>query len=366
MIKINWDKFKVKNEDYSKSFEDLAYFLFCRKFKRDAGTFRYKNQTGIETEPIKENRKLIGFQAKWFESKIDKDNITDSISKAKDKNPQLNKIIFYINQEFSESSKKGKKDGQLKGAIESHAKKIKVEIEWVVQSNFEQILNQPANLDLAQLYFGFSDEFGFVKSCSDPHILTFLQSSEYIDLPFINSKTEKLEDITKKILKANQKDFLLSGHPGSGKSISIHKLFQVFSGLDKNSFDDVKKVLQKNEAVPMLINLKNCAFDTIENLIRNKQNDYQVRNKNVGFIYLLDGLDELSTEKADHVLSYLYELKEANKTKKIIVSCRSGNPNKVKIKTYFKDITEYKIHDLTKDHIDKYFSSKNDASKKKS
>ena len=268
MTKISWDKFKVKNEDYRKSFEELAYFLFCRKFKRNAGIFRYKNQTGIETEPIKENQKLIGFQAKWFESKIDKDNITGSISKAKDKNPKLNRIIFYINQEFSESSKKEKKDGKLKEDIESHAKELKVEIEWIVPSNFEQILNQPPNLDLAQLYFDFSDEFGFIKSCSDPRILTFLQSSEYIELPFINSKTEKLEDITKKILKAKQKDFLLSGHPGSGKSISIHKLFQVFSGLDKNSLSAVKKVLQKNKAVPMLVNLKNCTFDTIENLIR--------------------------------------------------------------------------------------------------
>ena len=365
MYKINWNKFKVKNEDYRNSFEELAYFLFCRKFKRTSGIFRYKNQAGIETEPILEKKKWVGFQAKWFESKIDKENIKSSIGKAKDKNPKLNRIIFYINQEFTESSKKGKKDSQLKKNIESHAKELKVEIEWIVQSNFEQILNQPANLDLAQLYFDFSDEFGFVKSCSDPKILTFLQSSEYIELPFINSKTEKPEDITKKILEAKQKDFLITGHPGSGKSISIHKLFQVFAGLDKNSLNDTKKVLQANKAVPMLINLKNCTFDTIENLIRNRQNDYKIKNGNIGFIYLLDGLDELSAEKADHVLLYLYELEKDNNTKKIIVSCRSGNLNKVKIKTYFKDITEYKIHDLTKDHIDKYFSGKNEANKKK-
>lgn len=298
MIKINWDKFKVKNEDYRKSFEELAYFLFCRKFKRTSGIFRYKNQTGIETEPILENKKWIGFQAKWFESKIDKGNIKSSIEKAKDKNPKLSRIVFYINQEFSESRKKGKKDSQLKKDIESYAKELKIEIEWVVRSNFEQILNQPANLDLAQLYFDFSDEFGFVKSCSEPKILTFLQSSEYIELPFTNSKTEKLEDITKKIITAKQKDFLITGHPGSGKSISIHKLFQVFAGLDKNNLDDIKKVLQKNKAVPMLINLKNCTFDTIENLIRNRQNDYKVRNGNIGFLYLLDGLDELSAEKS--------------------------------------------------------------------
>ena len=45
--KINWNKFKLKNEDYRKAFEELAYFLFCRKFKRSEGIFRYENQTGI-------------------------------------------------------------------------------------------------------------------------------------------------------------------------------------------------------------------------------------------------------------------------------------------------------------------------------
>ncbi len=84
----------------------------------------------------------------------------------------------------------------------------------------------------------------------------------------------------------------------------------------------------------------------------------------IGFYLLLDGLDELSAEKADHVLSYLYELEKDDNTKKIILSCRSGNLNKVKVKTYFKDITEYKIHDLTKDDIDKYFDGKNEINKK--
>ena len=62
---------------------------------------------GIETEPIEYDDKLIGFQAKFYETKIseNKDDIKDSIAKAKSKNRKLNKILFYINQEFSESSK---------------------------------------------------------------------------------------------------------------------------------------------------------------------------------------------------------------------------------------------------------------------
>ena len=365
MQKISWDKFKVKNEDYRKSFEELSYFLFCRRHKRSAGIFRYHNQTGIETEPVKVKRKLIGFQSKWFDSVIDKEKIKSSITKAKRKNPKLNRIIFYLNQEFTESTGKKKKDSQLKIDIESHAKSEKVDVEWVVPSNFEIILSQPSNLDLAQLYFDFSDEFGFIKAFSNPEILTFLQSSEYIELPFFNLKTQKIEDITKQILRLKQKTFLISGHPGSGKSISIYRVFQLFSGLDKANFKDSKQVLQTNKAIPMLINLKYCALETLENIIRERQNDYGLRSKNLGFIYLLDGLDELSAERADQVLSHLYELERNEKTIKIIISCRSGNFNRVKVKAYFKDILEYKIHDLTEVHINKYFQGKNSLIKKK-
>lgn len=364
MHKISWDKFKVKNEDYRKSFEELSYFLFCRRHKRSAGIFRYHNQTGIETEPVKIKRKLIGFQSKWFDSVIDKEKINSSITRAKRKNPKLNKIVFYINQEFTESTGRKKKDSQLKIDIESHAKSENIDIEWVVLSNFEIILNQPSNLDLAQLYFDFSDEFGFIKAFSNPEILTFLQSSEYIELPFLNLKTQKIEDITKRILKLKQKTFLLSGHPGAGKSISMYRIFQILSGLDKTNIADSKKVFQSNKAIPMLVNLKSCAFETIENVIRERQKDYGLRNNKLNFIYLLDGLDELSSDKADQVLSYLCELEKSEKTLKIVISCRSGNLNRVKVKTYFKDISEYKIHDLTEDHINKYFLGKNEINKR--
>lgn len=365
MQKISWDKFKVKNEDYRKSFEELSYFLFCRSHKISSGIYRYQNQTGIETEPIKVNRKLVGFQAKWFDTTIDKGKINSSITKAKGKNPKLNKIILYINQEFSESTKKSKKESQIKIDIENHAKKEKIDIEWVLPSNFEVILNQPSNLDLAQLYFDFSDEFGFIKSFSNPETLTFLQSSEYIELPFFCLKTQKVEEITKRTLKLKQKTFLLSGHPGSGKSISMYRIFQILAGLDKGSIEDSKQVLQKNKAIPMLINLKSCAFETIENVIRERQKDFGLGNNKLGFIYLLDGLDELSGERADQVLAYLYELERSEKTFKIIISCRSGNLNRVKVKTYFTDIAEYKIHDLSEDHINRYFIGKNNLSKRK-
>ncbi len=357
--KINWDRFKVKNENYRVAFEDLCYYLFCRKFNLTGGIRADFNEIGLETKPIIFNKKRYGFQAKFFEHTNNGDQIKESVEKAiQHFKGSLDVIYIYLNNSIGTKAKYDKE-------IESLAKKDKIDIKWIVPSHFKQILTQPANLDLAQLYFDFSDEFGFIRSCSDLKILTFLQSSEYIDLPFINPKAKKAEDITKEILSLKQKDFLITGHPGAGKSMSIYKLFQVYAGLDRNNLKDTKKILNKNKAVPMLINLKNCAFDTLENIIRNRQNDFKVRNGNLGFIYLLDGLDELGVEKADRVLSYLYELEKDDKTKKIILSCRSGNLNKLKAKTYFKNIAEYRIHDLKQGHIKNYFNGKADLNKNK-
>lgn len=363
MEKINWDKFKVINEDYRKSFEELSYYLFCRKHKIKLGVFQYKNQIGIEVEPIKKGRSRIGFQAKWFDFAIDKNKITDSIERAKSKNPKLNKIVFYIYCSFSESTKKGKKDDQKKTDIESFASSKKIKIEWIVPSKLQILLTQPSNLDLAQLYFGLSDEFGFIKTFSNPDILTFLQSSEYINLPLVSIPDDKTVDIKKQILDGKKKSILLTGHPGAGKSIFIHNVFQVLSGLDKANLSECRKVLQKNKAIPMVINLKNCAVDSLENIIRERQNDFKLRNKQLGYIYLLDGLDELSSERAEHVLTYLFELDKHTNTIKIIISCRTGNYNRVKARTYFKNIVEFRIKDLSEKDIQKYFQGKSSREK---
>jgi hypothetical protein len=77
-IKIDWNQFKVKNENHRKSFEDLCYFLFCRKFHIKEGIRADYNNIGLETYPIynKETKKSIGFQSKFFDNKL-----SDSSSK---------------------------------------------------------------------------------------------------------------------------------------------------------------------------------------------------------------------------------------------------------------------------------------------
>lgn len=54
MNQINWNTFKTKfNGKETLSFEYLAYQLFCCEHNLNIGVFRFKDQTGIETEPIR-------------------------------------------------------------------------------------------------------------------------------------------------------------------------------------------------------------------------------------------------------------------------------------------------------------------------
>ena len=58
-MEINWNIFKLKfNGKEQKAFEDLSYQLFCFEHDIKYGIFRFKNQTGIETEPIQKDNEF--------------------------------------------------------------------------------------------------------------------------------------------------------------------------------------------------------------------------------------------------------------------------------------------------------------------
>ncbi len=96
-------------------------------------------------------------------------------------------------------------------------------------------------------------------------------------------------------------------------------------------------------AVPQVINLKLCATDSLENIIRTRQSAYTIQGAELKIIYLLDGLDEISEDRADLILLQMLELSKKKNTHKIIVTCRSGNFNKIQLKNYFKNCIEFKV-----------------------
>lgn len=154
---VNWKSFEARYNKFEPwAFEQMSYFLFCSEMESHTGVFRYKDQVGIETEPIEKNGDCCGFQAKYYTTSIsqNKPDIIESIQKAKTKHPQLNKILLYINQDFSESSIRNQKKPKYQKDIETAAQNLGVKINWRVKSHFELQLLRPENKWIFDIFFG--------------------------------------------------------------------------------------------------------------------------------------------------------------------------------------------------------------------
>ncbi len=149
---VNWNTFAdrfFQKEQWA--FENMAYFLFCSEYNCPIGIFRYKNQPGLETEPIEIEGKQYGFQAKYVDSiRIEKNDIIDSIRKAKKYHPQLNTLLLYVNEEPSKKSTRPKYLVEIDQAAETEH----IELVWRVPSHIEIQLLQPKNKWIYEIFFG--------------------------------------------------------------------------------------------------------------------------------------------------------------------------------------------------------------------
>ena len=153
---INWKLFEARFDQREQwAFENMAYFLFCSENDCPIGLFRYKNQPGIETEPIEKDGGKTGFQAKYYSNSIkdNKQDIIDSIDKSKSYYPSITTLLFYLNKEFSKSTKT-KGDPKYKTEIEQYANSKNIKIEWRVPSQIEFQLAQPKNKWISDIFFG--------------------------------------------------------------------------------------------------------------------------------------------------------------------------------------------------------------------
>lgn len=268
MKEINWNIFKAKfNQRESIAFESLSYQLFCAEHSKPCGIFRFKNQTGIETEPIAVKDSVVGFQAKYYEVRLanKKADIIDSLKKAKAKNKELSVLYIYLNKEFSESSELGVKDPKYKTEIEAEAAKLGLSVIWKVPSHFEIQLADNRNQHIADYYF-----------TSGPTIINFLNGiashtenilfSVQNDINFNNEKIHIDRSTFISEIKTLQNDIIIiNGEGGCGKTslvkdfytqIKDHIPFYVFKAVEfdvpniqnifnqygSNSFDDFLEI----------------------------------------------------------------------------------------------------------------------------
>lgn len=230
---MNWKIFGLKYDKRETwAFEQMSYLLFCAEFNIRIGLFRYKNQTGIETEPIEKDGKFYGFQAKYYTTSIsdNKEDIIDSIKKAKSKNSHLNELYLYINQELSESTTKSKKKPQYQLDIEKSAKKVGISIQWRVPSHFELQLSLPENRYLYDIFFSLEPSEGNLIDEVYKHNENILQAIQ-TEIPF-GDKQIKIDRsfIVEGIAIASQKkkNIIISGEGGCGKTAILKEFYNLY------------------------------------------------------------------------------------------------------------------------------------------
>lgn len=358
MLEINWKKFEIKNPKATEAFETLCYFLFCRKFNITEGIRTDFNQVGLETEPVKDSKgEYWGFQSKFFEKKINYNNIASSIGKALENYSALKHIIIYLNQEAQTSCDNAK-------AIEKRCLKAGVSVEWFLPENFKISLNNVKNRDLAEFYFGETDAIRVLSDSKDIRLNTLLQSKEYIELKLQKqTKSIKISDYSNEIMKSTYKLHLFSGAAGSGKSVCMRKLFNIYGGFECEKEEEQQKVINETGALCIFVNLNKTSLSSLENIVDAYKNFYSLSNQYNKFIYLFDGLDEIPNNSITGTILFIEELLEKESTKKVIISSRLSSNNKIVLKTAFSDVSEYTIKNLEPREIEEYFENKNDEKK---
>lgn len=229
MIKPDWNKFKAKfSENPQSNFEWFCYSLFCKEFNKPIGINRYKNQSGIETNPIMKGIEVIGWQAKFYETTLSnhKGDFIESITKSKRDHANLTKIIFYTNQEWGQGKKQN--DPQVKIDVEKQAENMEVKIEWRTASFFESNFVTLDNEIIAQHFFSLDKSiFDLLeeKQAHSENILYEIQTTIIFGEESI--EIDRSDILCKLKNEIGQKRVLiLSGVAGVGKTAVVKKLYR--------------------------------------------------------------------------------------------------------------------------------------------
>ncbi len=345
---MNWKVFGLKYDKREEwAFEQMSYLLFCAEHNRRIGLFRYKNQAGIETEPLVKGDKILGFQSKYYTTSIatNKGDIIDSIEKAKEKNKRLDELYFYINQEFSESTAKNQKKPKYQQEIENTAENLGIKLIWRVPSHIELQLSLPENNYIFDLFFNLNPDKGKLIDSIVAHnenILKDIQTEILFDGRRIKiDRKTIIENIGKNFRE--HKNIIISGEGGCGKT-AIFKDFYV-----KNAKTIPISVFKANE-----LNVSNIndifRFDgnyTLSNFLEAYKNE-------TAKIFVIDSAEKLAEVSEFNMVSNLIQELTENGWS-IIFTTRSVYLNDLTfcIKEVFRipfnvcDISLLKIDELT-------------------
>ncbi len=232
MQEINWDNF---NSNFSgrqqHAFEILCYQLFCKQYNKPIGIDRYENHAGIETDPITVDERHIGWQAKYYDTRLSehKQELIDAITTAKKRHPGLTDIEFFLNKGFGQDKKKT--DPQYKKEIEKHAESQDVKITWKGPSYFESPFVAENNTALAKHYFSLGESVhDLINKITEQtaSILKPIRSDiQFNKIQIKIDRNPQITDILEKLLEFPS--LIISGNGGSGKTAIIKDFYSSFS-----------------------------------------------------------------------------------------------------------------------------------------
>ncbi len=227
---INWNNFKAKfNGKENEAFQHLCYLLFCKEFSKDSGISRFKNHAGIENDPVEKDGQIIGWQAKFYTAGLSakkKSDFTKSVDTTNTRHPNVNRIIFYINEDFGQNPKGT--DPQYKKEIEDYSKSKGIEIEWRTASYFESPFVCEENFSIAQYFFSLKKGvIASIKSLSShtESLLKQIQSEIAINDAVIKLDRSVVISEVKESL-TNFPLLILSGNAGVGKTALIKDFYK--------------------------------------------------------------------------------------------------------------------------------------------
>lgn len=229
----DWNSFKYKYRGQEQdAFEDLARTLFRKEMGIKYGLFQRINNKGNETDIVEKDGEICGFQAKFFDKKINIGSIVSSMKNAKESNPEQTHYYIYCNLAFGEPRKrKGTKktdptpDQTLaEEKITRVANELGVTIVWKMgeaildEANEESWINDVFFCVEGKLEALIEEErlHSEIAFNSINYACSFNSRSIHIDRTNILTQIENADPSTL---------YVIHGEGGCGKTAIIHELF---------------------------------------------------------------------------------------------------------------------------------------------
>ena len=227
MILADWNVFACKfSGNEQAAFEQFCYLLFCKKNGYEMGISRFFNNPGIETNPIAVDGEAIGWQAKYYQVALSqrRRELIDTVDKIHECYPELTRLVFFCNRDFGPGSTgpDGVRDPVAKTAIEDHAGRLGIKIEWFLASAFESPFVLLENETIARHFFSNDpyDAFGLglhLVGQSKRHLGHIDTSVVIKDEELKIDRSDLLEEIREGFRRGNSV-VLLTGDSGVGKT----------------------------------------------------------------------------------------------------------------------------------------------------